>query len=307
MKITAPHTVEGYADRVNKCTVGILYGVNGVPDRLFVSGNPDGTLLNYDWWSGQNDPTYWPDTGYGTVGSAQSALVGYCLVGNCLAAFKDSRDPERSVVLRTGELAEDQAAFPVYNTLQGPGAIAPDSIAYLGSEPLFLTGIGVYALTTSDVTGERYQQNRSYYIDAVLKERSGLEGAVAFTYNDMYWLCLGEEAFILDGLQSLAEGNQPYSTRRGFLKTRTSGTWPSSSRRGCTPGCGCTPCARGSGPCCAARSTRPGTCISPNWSFPSSPFPAIPPTRPSTPGPACAGWIRSDSGSRTTGTTSPSA
>ncbi len=214
VKITAPHTVEGYADRVNKCAVGILYGVNGVPDRLFVSGNPDGTLLNYDWWSGQNDPTYWPDTGYGTVGSAQSALVGYCLVGNCLAAFKDSRDPERSVVLRTGELAEDQAAFPVYNTLQGPGAIAPDSIGYLGSEPLFLTGIGVYALTTSDVTGERYQQNRSYYIDAVLKERPGLEEAVAFTYNDMYWLCLGDEAFILDGLQSLAEGGQPYSTRQ---------------------------------------------------------------------------------------------
>ena len=214
VKITAAHTVEGYADRVNRCTVGILYGVNGVPDRLFVSGNPASDLLNYDWWSGQNDPTYWPDTGYGTVGSAQSAVVGYCLVGNYLAAFKDSRDPERSVVLRSGELADEEAAFPVYNTLQGPGAIAPDSIAYLGSEPLFLTGIGVYALTTSDVTGERYQQNRSYYIDAVLKEQPELEEAVAFTYNDMYWLCLGDEAYILDGLQSLAEPDQPYATRQ---------------------------------------------------------------------------------------------
>ncbi|MCF2557605.1 hypothetical protein JQM64_08775 [Fournierella massiliensis] len=214
VKITVQHTVEGYADRINHCTIGILYGVNGVPDRLFLSGNPDQTLLNYDWWSGQNDPTYWPDTGYGTIGGAKSAVIGYCLVGNYLAAFKDNRDPERSVVLRTGEIVEKEAAFPVYNTLQGPGAIASDSFGYLGNEPLFLTSIGVYAVTTSDVTGDRYQQNRSYYIDAVLKEQDGLEKAFAHTYNDMYWLCLNGQAFILDGLQSMTERNQPYATRQ---------------------------------------------------------------------------------------------
>ncbi|MFR1479850.1 MAG: hypothetical protein ACLSB9_31305 [Hydrogeniiclostridium mannosilyticum] len=35
MKITASHTVEGYADRVNKCRIGIQFGVNGATDRLF--------------------------------------------------------------------------------------------------------------------------------------------------------------------------------------------------------------------------------------------------------------------------------
>ena len=54
VKITASHTVEGYADRVNKCRLGIQFGVNGAPDRLFLSGSPQ--LINYAWYSGLNDP-----------------------------------------------------------------------------------------------------------------------------------------------------------------------------------------------------------------------------------------------------------
>ena len=214
VKITAKHTVEGYADRVLNCTIGTLFGVGGIPDRLFVSGNPDVTLQHYDWYSGQNDPTYWPDIGYSTLGSSKAAVVGYAQVQNFLAAFKDERDPERSVVLRRGELVEKEPAFPVYNTLQGPGAIAPHSFAYLGNEPLFLTAMGVYAITTSDVTGDKYEQNRSYYIDGALRKQPDLQEAVAFTHDNMYFLCLNGQAFILDGLQSLADRNMPYSTRQ---------------------------------------------------------------------------------------------
>ena len=41
VRITAYRTVSGYADRIKKCTTGILYGVNGAMDRLFLTGNPD--------------------------------------------------------------------------------------------------------------------------------------------------------------------------------------------------------------------------------------------------------------------------
>src|SRR5699024_3079208 len=60
VEITAARTVAGYADRINKCDVGALFGVGGAADRLFLSGN--GEFPNYDWFSGQNDGTYWPDT-----------------------------------------------------------------------------------------------------------------------------------------------------------------------------------------------------------------------------------------------------
>ncbi len=222
VKIQACRTVAGYADRINKCTLGILFGVSGNADRLFVSGNPDGDYIHYDWYSGQNDPTYWPDTAYATVGSANSAVMGYTIINNYLATIKDEREPERNIVIRQGNLVDNEPAFPVYNTLQGPGAVAPWSGVYLKTEPLFLTRLGVYAVTTSDISGEKYSQNRSYYLDGKLREEPDLENAFGFVYNDLYWLCLNGKAYILDGLQPLStDRSAPYSTRQyaGFYRT----------------------------------------------------------------------------------------
>lgn len=141
VRITAARTVAGYADRINKCDIGILFGVNGAADRLFLSGNPD--YPSYDWYSGQNDPTYWPDTGYSTLGSGGSAVMGY-------------------------------------------------------------------------------SQDRSYYVNGALTRESGLAGAVAAVFRDLYWLCVNGHAYILDGLQSLGqERSEPYSTRQYACFYRT--------------------------------------------------------------------------------------
>lgn len=77
VKITAYRTVEGYAEKINKCTIGIQYGINGALDRLFLSGNPD--FVNYDWYSQQFEPSYFPDTGYSIIGTSRSKLVGYSI------------------------------------------------------------------------------------------------------------------------------------------------------------------------------------------------------------------------------------
>lgn len=53
-----PHTVAGYTDRIDKCTIITTYGI-GTNDRAVLSGNEE--LPNVDWTSGMNDPTYFPD------------------------------------------------------------------------------------------------------------------------------------------------------------------------------------------------------------------------------------------------------
>lgn len=220
VKITAYHTVEGYADRINKCTIGILYGVNGASDRLFVSGNPD--YINYDWYSGQYDPTYFTDTSYSMLGTSGSAIVGYSIISNYLAAHKDYMEKDQNIILREGDLVDSEPSFRIINTLQGAGAIAPHSFAYLATEPLFLTRQGVYAVTAQDVTGEKYAQNRSYFIDGQLLEEPNLEEAFGFVYKDMYWLCVNDVAYILDGLQALhTDRSKPYATRQYAAFYRT--------------------------------------------------------------------------------------
>ena len=220
VKITAYRTVAGYADRINKCCIGTQYGIKGAMDRLFLSGNPD--YPNQDWFSGQNDPTYFSDTGYSCLGSSKSAIMGYSIINNYLATHKDEMETDQFIVLREGTLIDDEPAFRTVNTLQGAGAIAKDSFGYLSSEPLFLTRLGVYAITAQDITGEKYGQNRSFYLNGKLLKEDNLENAFAFVYKDMYWLCINNVAYILDGLQPLqTDKSLPYSTRQyaGFYRT----------------------------------------------------------------------------------------
>lgn len=213
VKITAYRTVEGYADRINKCSIGTLFGVNGALDRLFLSGNPD--FVNYDWFSQQYDPTYFPDTGYSQLGSDSSAVVGYSIISNYLAAHKDEMERDQSIILRAGDLIDNNPAFKIVNTLQGAGAIGKGTFAYLSTEPLFLTRLGVYAVTAQDITGEKYAQNRSFYVNGRLLEEDHLENAFAFVHQDMYWLCINGVAYILDGLQPLmTDKGMPYATRQ---------------------------------------------------------------------------------------------
>ena len=41
VEITAAKTRKGYAEKINKCKIISLFGVNGAMDRMFLSGNPD--------------------------------------------------------------------------------------------------------------------------------------------------------------------------------------------------------------------------------------------------------------------------
>ena len=226
VRITASRTVTGYKDRIAKCSIGAIYGEGGNANRLFLSGNPDHP--NWDFYSGQNDPTYFPDTGYSVLGSSSSAIVGYAVVNNYLATFKDEYDPAQNVTIREGELvlnSDTQLYEPVFktiNTLQGNGVVAPYSFAYLQTEPLFLTRSGICAITPQDITGERYSQNRSFYLNGKLTKESDLASAKATVFDDQYILALGGKLYILDGLQPLrTDKSMPYATRQyaGFYCT----------------------------------------------------------------------------------------
>ena len=219
VKILAYRTVPGYADRVAKCTIGTLFGVGGAADRLFLSGNPD--YPNWDFYSEQYNPTYFPDLGYSSLGSAASAIVGYAIINNYLATFKDDFDSSQAVFIREGDLVVDsntgtsEPAFRLINTLQGNGVVAPYSFGYLQTEPLFLTRSGIYAITAQDITGEKYSQNRSFYLDGKLTKESGLENAVATVFKDQYVLALNNQLYILDGLQATrTDRSEPYATRQ---------------------------------------------------------------------------------------------
>lgn len=210
VEITAAKTRKGAADKINKCRIISLFGVNGAMDRMFISGNPE--FPNQDWYCEMGDGFFWGDLWYSTLGQDGSAVVGYTIINDRLAAHKSHAEEGRNVILRKGELEGEEAAFPVIGTLSGRGAYSSHAFGYLGSEPLFLTDSGIMAITAADLTGEKYSQNRSYYIDNVLTAEEGLSDAFAYVWRDFYLLSTGKgRVYLLDGLQKSYDKNSPYS------------------------------------------------------------------------------------------------
>lgn len=211
VQITAAKAREGYLDTINRCTIAAVYGVGGSTDRVFLSGNGD--KPGVDWYSNFEDPAFFPDTNYTKLVRDGARVTGYTVLSNTLAAFIDGASDGRNVVVRSGVLDENgDAVFRVSNTMIGQDAVAPDTFCRTDKEPLFLTNRGVYAITAEELTGEKYSQERSYYIAGAIGAAQGRENACACTYGDFYALALDGTIYLLDLQQKTYERNSPYSS-----------------------------------------------------------------------------------------------
>ena len=197
LEIRFQKPVPGYAGRVERCTAAAVYG-DGAPDTLFFTGNPD--WKNRDFYSGVNDPTYFPDLNYGIVGSESSAVMGYAKVGQYLAVIKQDDAGDSTIYLREpAGTADGRVLYALRQGVTGVGAAAARSFASLQDEPLFLSRQGVYAIVSSPLTGERSVQSRSRFIDRHLTAQPGLEQACAAVWRGFYLLCAGNTLYLLDG------------------------------------------------------------------------------------------------------------
>lgn len=195
-----PHTVSGYADRIDKCTIITTYGI-GTNDRAVLSGNA--SLPNVDWTSGMNDPTYFPDLLYNEVGSEATAIMGYCRLGRSLGIVKEDNGQDSTIYLRTAELSDGEIAQPQQQAVAGVGALSPGSFASLLDDPLFLARNGVTAVATNSYTSEKITQGRSYYVNNLLNDEPEREKGEAVIWNGMYVLAFPNgHAYALDGRQN---------------------------------------------------------------------------------------------------------
>ena len=218
--ITYSKTVSGYADKIKKADICILYGVNGTRNRVFVAGNPDNE--NVDYYCELSDPTYFSDLNYSVLGNG--AIMNYSIVNETLVTHKIGEENGSNAVLREGTITDSGTVFATSGSYATSGALSKRSFAILENEPMFLTeDKNVSAITPSDVLGERLGQERSYYITTALKGENDLTpsytdavlaASYACAYNGFYFLAVYPDIYILDGTQFSLEKNRPYSTRQ---------------------------------------------------------------------------------------------
>lgn len=206
-------TTAGYADKIAKCTISATYGLNA-QNRVFLSGNPD--YRCYDWYSEIYDPTYIADTSYAIVGTSDTAIMGYLKVGEYLAIIKEDNSQDTTIFLRYGELEDNEINFKVKQGVVGIGAISKHCFYNLGDEPLFLTRLGIYAVTSTILSYERVVKNRSYRLNKRLCAEENLKNAVGCEWNGYYIVCVNEHAYILDGRHKSSTGNDSEYAYEGY-------------------------------------------------------------------------------------------
>ena len=203
--IEAEKYFEGYENRINHCRRSIAFDSGGTSERIFLCGNP--AEMNRDFWCAAGDPSYWPDNYYSDIASGEAEIIGYSIIGGYLAAHISPASDGRSIVLREAKLDEDgNMSFPIVRHLQGEEAASPNSFIYMEKEPLFLTKRGVYAITSEDVSGEKYTQNRSFYINKALC-REDIKNAFCAGWKQFYLISAGRKLYLLDtGQRSYGRG-----------------------------------------------------------------------------------------------------
>lgn len=203
VEITFSKAVSGYTDRIDKCTVFGIYGVGGTDNRVFLSGNPE--LQNYDWFSAVDDPTYVSDLNYSRIGQ-YSAILGYRKIGEYMSIHKEDNEQDPTVYLRSGYLDSDyNPVFSVKQGVVGVGAVSKYCFANLRDDPLFLSKQGVNAIVTNAISGTRFAQDRSYYINSKLTKEPNLNDAFAIEFKGFYYLTVNDHVYVADSRQKTYE------------------------------------------------------------------------------------------------------
>ncbi len=180
-------------NKINKCDIATLFGYDGNNNRIFVAGNRE--FPNYDFFCEQDNPTYWPDENFTKIGT--EPIVSYSrLTDGSLSIHKKQSDTDCTVYYRTSNMLNNLEVFPLKDGVKNVGCISKYCNCNLVNDPLFLSDQGVFSCIGNN--GEKYAQQRSYYVNGKLIKEKNLEDAVATSFLGKYYLAINNHVYVAD-------------------------------------------------------------------------------------------------------------
>jgi len=193
-------TVEGYADRILKCTKMVVFD-----NRVFFTGNSN--FKNTIFHSSLNDPTYVSDLDYYQDGTDESAIKDMVVGNNILWVFKEPNQQNETIFYHTPmEVSEYGKVYPVQ---QGNVSTGCYSCAINYSDDIvFLSKYGLEGIT-GDIAQEQALTHRSSLIDSKLINSGNYEVA-SMTEWQGYLLILSDNKIYLGDMRQLYQGVTGY-------------------------------------------------------------------------------------------------
>lgn len=151
--------VDGYADRIKKCTLLQVFD-----NRVFFSGNPD--FPNMLWHCSLNDPTYCSDLDYYNEGLDTARVKGMVAGNNALWVFKEPSQANTTVFYHTPTIDADYGkVYPSQHSSIATGCVG--KAINFNDDIIFFSDRGMEGIS-GDITSEQVVAHRSSLIDRKL-------------------------------------------------------------------------------------------------------------------------------------------
>lgn len=181
--------VDGYADRILKCTLLELFD-----NRVFFSGNPD--FPNTIWHSALNDPTYCQDDDYYNEGLDSAAVTGLVAGNNALWVFREPTLTNTTVFYHTPTIdSEYGKIYPNTHSSISTGCVG--GAINFNDDIVFFSDRGMEGIS-GDVTTEQAIAHRSSLVDSKLISEDEYKNMVLVEWEGYLVVFMGNKAYLAD-------------------------------------------------------------------------------------------------------------
>lgn len=197
--ITFAKTIDGYEDRINKCTKALLFD-----NRLFFTGNPD--YPNAVFHSELNNPSYISDLNYYEDGSSDSLITGMTVGNNILWIFKNSDQNNANVFYHEPTL--DLEHGKIYPSKQGNVSVGcyVDS-ANFQDDIVYLSRYGLEGVSIEKIDSKQVIAHRSTMVDVKMTNENNYKNSMMVEYQGYLFVLVNGKIYLADSRQKYASLN----------------------------------------------------------------------------------------------------
>lgn len=182
-------TIEGYADRIKKCTLLQVFD-----NRIFCSGNPD--FPNVLWHCSLNDPTYFSDLDYYNEGLDEAEIRGIVAGNNALWVFRAPSQANTNIFYHT-PITDNQYGkiYPGNHSSVATGCVG--RAVNFNDDIVFFSDRGMEGIS-GEITTEQVIGHRSTLVDSKLTAESNYKNMLLAEWEGYLFVCIDNHIYLAD-------------------------------------------------------------------------------------------------------------
>ena len=182
-------TIEGYSDRILKCTLLQVFD-----NRVFFSGNPD--YPNVVWHCSLDDPSYCSDLDYYNEGLDSTNIRGLVAGNNALWVFREPSQANTTVFYHTPTIdSEYGKIYPSQHSSVTTGCIG--KAINFNDDIIFFSERGMEGIS-GDITTEQVVAHRSSLVDRKMITESDYKNMILEEWEGYLFVFIGDKAYLAD-------------------------------------------------------------------------------------------------------------